>query len=68
MKNYTNSTIERGVLSEDIFTQKDIEEVLSEVFITDFEFDKLFEDLQFPKFEFEEINFEYLFEDNILEL
>ena len=56
MKKSRNKTLkEKGLLSEDIFTQTDIEEALSEVvFITEFEFDKLFEDIEFISFDLEE--------------
>ena len=52
MKKSRNKTLkEKGLLSEDIFTYKDIEEILSEM-------DNFFEDMEFPEFDLEEVTFD----------
>ena len=68
MKKSKNKTLkEEGLLFEDIFTQADMEEILSSMDnffeeITEFEFD-----IEEIVFDLEEVNFEYLFEEIVFE-
>ena len=61
MKKSKNKTLkEKGLLFEDIFTQKDMEEILSSMdnFFEEFELEEIVFDIEEVNFEIEDIVFE----------